>query len=116
MFFENAIQSKGAFIVINNKTNEIIGSSRYYKFNEVEKSILIGYTFISRAFWGTNYNSSLKELMIKYAFQFVNKVHFHVGETNYRSQKAVEKLGAIKISELPDDTSTKTNWLYELKK
>lgn len=116
LFFENAIQSKGAFIVINNKTNEIIGSSRYYKFNEVEKSILIGYTFISRAFWGTNYNSSLKELMIKYAFQFVNKVHFHVGETNYRSQKAVEKLGAIKISELPNDTSTKTNWLYELKK
>jgi hypothetical protein len=39
-----------------------------------------------------------------------------VGDTNYRSQKAVEKLGAIKIGELPDDTSPKTNWLYELKK
>lgn len=116
LFFENAIQSKGAFIVINNKTNEIIGSSRYYEFNEVEKSIVIGYTFISRAFWGKNYNSSLKELMINYAFQFVNKVHFHVGETNYRSQKAVEKLGAIRIGDVKSENSTKINWLYELKK
>ncbi len=116
VFFDNAIQSKGAFIVINNKTNEIIGSSRYYELNEVESSVIIGYTFISREYWGTNYNASLKKLMIDYAFQFVNKIHFHVGDTNYRSQKAVEKLGAIKISELPNDTSLKTNWLYELKK
>lgn len=116
VFFDNAIQSKGAFIVINNKTNEIIGSSRYYELNEVESSVIIGYTFISREYWGTNYNASLKKLMIDYAFQFLNKIHFHVGDTNYRSQKAVEKLGAIKISELPNDTSLKTNWLYELKK
>lgn len=116
LFFENAIQSKGAFIVINNKTNEIIGSSRYYEFNEVEKSIVIGYTFISRAFWGKNYNSSLKELMINYAFQFVNKVYFHVGETNYRSQKAVEKLGAIKIGEIKSENLSKINWVYQLKK
>lgn len=54
--------------------------------------------------------------MINHAFLFANKIHFHVGETNYRSQKAVEKIGAIKIDELPDDTSPKTNWLYELKK
>ncbi|WP_320814479.1 GNAT family N-acetyltransferase [Flavobacterium sp.] len=116
VFFDNAIKSKGAFVIIDNTTNKVIGSSRYYEFNKEESSIIIGYTFISRDFWGTKYNGSLKELMINYAFQFVNKIHFHVGDTNYRSQKAVEKLGAIKIGELPDDTSPKTNWLYELKK
>jgi RimJ/RimL family protein N-acetyltransferase len=116
IFFDNAIKSKGAFLVFDNKTNRVIGSSRYYEFNELESSIIIGYTFISRAYWGTKYNSSLKELMINYAFQFVNSVHFHVGDTNFRSQKAVEKLGAIKIGEIPDDTSPETNWLYELKK
>lgn len=116
VFFENAILSKGAFLVIDNKNDTIIGSSRYYGFNEAEPSIIIGYTFISRAYWGTNYNSSLKKIMIDYAFQYVNKIYFHVGDTNYRSQKAVEKLGALKVGELPDDTSPKTNWLYELKK
>ena len=116
VFFDDAIKSKGAFVVIDNVTNKIIGSSRYYNFSEVDNSIIIGYTFISREYWGTKYNSLLKELMINYAFQFVNSVHFHVGDTNFRSQKAVEKLGAIKIGELLDDTSPKTNWLYELKK
>lgn len=116
VFFDNAIQSKGAFAIIDNLTHKIIGSSRFYEFNKSESSIIIGYTFISRDYWGTNYNNSLKKLMIDYAFQFVNRIHFHVGDTNYRSQKAVEKLGAIKIGELPDDTSPKTNWLYELKK
>ncbi len=116
VFFDDAIKSKSAFIIIDNATKKVIGSSRYYKFNKVQSSIIIGYTFISREYWGTNYNNSLKKLMIDYAFQFVNRIHFHVGDTNYRSQKAVEKLGAIKIGELPDDTSPKTNWLYELKK
>jgi len=115
-FFDIAIQSKSAFVVIDNKTNKIIGSSRYYEFNKEDSSIIIGYTFISREYWGTVYNRTLKDLMTNYAFQFVNIIHFHVGETNYRSQKAVEKLGAIRIGALPDDTSPKTNWLYELKK
>jgi RimJ/RimL family protein N-acetyltransferase len=115
-FFDIAIQSKSAFVVIDNKTNKIIGSSRYYEFNKEDSSIIIGYTFISREYWGTVYNRNLKDLMTNYAFQFVNIIHFHVGETNYRSQKAVEKLGAIRIGALPDDTSPKTNWLYELKK
>ena len=116
VFFDNAIQSKSAFVVIDNKTNEIIGSSRYYEFNEIESNIIIGYTFISRAYWGTNYNASLKNLMTNYAFQFVDSILLHVGDTNYRSQKAVEKLGALKIGEIPDDTSPETNWVYALKK
>ena len=115
-FFDITIQSKSAFVVIDNKTNKIIGSSRYYEFNKENSSIIIGYTFISREYWGTVYNRNLKDLMTNYAFQFVNIIHFHVGETNYRSQKAVEKLGAIRIGALPDDTYPKTNWLYELKK
>ena len=116
VFFDNAIKSKGAFVVIDNSNKKIIGSSRYYEFNEIERNIVIGYTFISRAYWGTSYNRSLKNLMINYAFQFVDSILLHVGDTNYRSQKAVEKLGAVKIGEIPDDTSPETNWVYALKK
>lgn len=65
---------------------------------------------------GASYNSAIKKLMIEYAFQFVDVIEFHVGETNFRSQKAVEKLGAIKIGEIKDDTSSKTNWVYQLNK
>ncbi|MFN5795437.1 MAG: GNAT family N-acetyltransferase, partial [Bacteroidota bacterium] len=62
-----------------------------------EKSIAIGYTFLAKKFWGGFINSSLKKLMIKYAFDSVDKIYFHVGSQNIRSQKAIEKLGALLI-------------------
>ena len=37
--------------------------------------------------------------MLDYAFEFVDSVIFHVGHQNIRSQKAMEKLGAIKWGE-----------------
>lgn len=99
-FFSEGLESKGAFLVFDNKTNEVIGSSRFYEFDKKEKSIAIGFTFIARSHWGTNYNKALKTLILDYAFQFVDKVIFHIGINNIRSQKATEKLGAIKIGQM----------------
>lgn len=115
-FFQKAIESKGAFTIFDTITNEIIGSTRFYNYDEATKTIVIGYTFIDRKLWGTSYNASVKKVMIDYAFQFVEKIQFHVGETNFRSQKAVEKLGAIKSGKTADDTSTKQNFIYILQK
>lgn len=91
-YFNGAIESKGAFLILDKKNNSIIGCTRFYEYNEEDSSVAIGFTFIDRAHWGNGYNSSLKKLMIDYARQFVKKIYFHVGLTNYRSQKAVEKL------------------------
>ena len=44
-FFTGALESKGAFLIIDNETEEVLGSTRFYDFNEENKSILIGYTF-----------------------------------------------------------------------
>lgn len=118
-FFDDAIQSKGAFLVFDNKTGEVIGSSRFYDFNKAEKSIIIGFTFISRSHWGTNYNRALKSLMLNYAFQVVDKVIFHIEINNIRSQKATEKLGAIKIGQMERGyvgSEKKLNFIYELDK
>lgn len=98
-YFDGAIQSKGAFLILETTTKEVIGSSRFYDFNEIESSLLIGYTFLGRNFWGKNYNHALKKCMLDYAFQHVNSVYFHIGACNIRSQKAIEKIGAIKVDE-----------------
>lgn len=118
-YFEGAMLSKGAFLVRNTKTNEVIGSSRYYDYNEKEKTVLIGYTFIGRNFWGNGFNKALKKLMLDYAFQFVDKVYFHVGANNYRSQKAIEKIGAIKVAEFEVEyygEDSKLNFVYLIQK
>ncbi|WP_316633395.1 GNAT family N-acetyltransferase [uncultured Flavobacterium sp.] len=99
-FFESAINSKGAFLILDKATNEVMGTTRFYDYNPEISNVGIGYTFISRKFWGGPYNKSVKKLMIDYAFEHLNSVIFHVGEANYRSQKAVLKLGAEKVNEV----------------
>lgn len=126
-YFEGAIFSKGAFLIRDIKTNEVIGSSRFYDYNEkenstetsTETSVLIGYTFIGRKFWGKAYNKELKKIMLDYAFQFVDKVYFHIGAFNIRSQKAIEKIGALKIDEFEVEyygEESKLNFVYLITK
>lgn len=98
-FFKGAIDSNGAFLIYDAQTGDPIGTSRFYDLDIENKSILIGYTFLSRSYWGKAYNKAVKKLMLEYAFTFVEKVIFHIGSNNIRSQKAIEKLGAIKIGE-----------------
>lgn len=99
IFFDGAVASGTAFLVFDTQTNQLIGSSRYYDNTPENKSIGIGYTFLSRSHWGGPHNTALKKLMIDYAFQFADVVVFHIGGANMRSQKAVQKLGGVKVSE-----------------
>lgn len=98
-YFKGGIESKGAFLVTEIETGKTIGTSRYYDVDESDNSLVIGYTFLGRAFWGGKFNPSLKKLMLDYAFRFVDRVYFHIGAVNVRSQMAITRLGAEKIGE-----------------
>jgi RimJ/RimL family protein N-acetyltransferase len=93
-YFQSAIESKGAYTIHDRKSNTLIGCTRYYEYDRLNRTIAIGFTFIDRAHWGNGYNATIKKLMCDYAFKFVNNIYFHVGSNNVRSRKAVEKLGA----------------------
>jgi RimJ/RimL family protein N-acetyltransferase len=95
-FFREAMESGGAFVVIDRATGRIIGSSRYYGYDEQRSEIEIGWTFLARAYWGGVYNREMKELMLRHAFRFVDTVIFLVGPQNFRSQRAVEKIGGVR--------------------
>jgi RimJ/RimL family protein N-acetyltransferase len=93
-FFQGALDSKGAFVILDKKSWATIGSSRYYDLRPDEKQVEIGWTFLKREYWRGTYNRELKGLMLNHAFRFVDRVVFVIGPNNLRSQKAVEKLGA----------------------
>ncbi|WP_310557191.1 GNAT family N-acetyltransferase [Flavobacterium sp.] len=119
IFFKGAIESKGAFIIYDATSNKIIGSTRFYDFNAENSEVLIGYTFLAKAYWGSVFNQATKKLLMEYAFQYVDAILFHIGANNIRSQKAIAKLGAIKIDEIlvayygePE----KLNFIYQIKK
>ncbi|MBC7642462.1 MAG: GNAT family N-acetyltransferase [Flavobacterium sp.] len=118
-YFEGAIDSKGAFIIFDSKTNQVVGCSRFYDFNAETKSIKIGYTFISRKFWGLGYNKNIKKLMINYVFENLENVIFEVGAKNFRSQKAIEKIGATRIGQREVKyfgEDSKLNFIYQISK
>ncbi len=116
-FFEGALASNGAFKIVSKASGKVIGSTRFYNYDEAANSVFIGYTFYGRESWGTGVNSSVKKLMLEYAFENVSLVHFHVGAINKRSQIAVERLGAVKTGEeniAYYGEAPKFNYLYEL--
>jgi RimJ/RimL family protein N-acetyltransferase len=93
-YFKGALESGGALTVKNAANGEIIGCSRYYDYLPDKKQIKIGYTFFGRSSWGKGFNNATKELMIRHAFAGVETIIFHVGVNNFRSRRAMEKLGA----------------------
>ena len=97
IFFNEALESGGAFVVIDRKIRQIIGSTRFYGYDQKKSEIEIGWTFLARKYWGGRYNTEMKRLLLNHAFSFVENVVFFVGENNVRSQTAVEKIGAFKV-------------------
>jgi RimJ/RimL family protein N-acetyltransferase len=92
-FFREAMESGGAFVVLDARDDRLIGSSRYLGHDPDRSEIEIGFTFLARAYWGGAYNREMKDLMLQHAFRFVRHVVFLVGFENWRSQKAMEKIG-----------------------
>jgi RimJ/RimL family protein N-acetyltransferase len=55
----------------------------------------------------------MKRLMLEHAFRFVSRVVFLVGVENFRSQRAVEKIGAVRIGSRPD-TNGRSSYVYQM--
>lgn len=98
-FFREALESGGAFVILDANDGRVIGSSRFLGYNEEKSEVEIGYTFLARSYWGGVYNRELKELMLRHAFRFVRHVVFLVGPENWRSQRAMEKIGGVRAGE-----------------
>jgi RimJ/RimL family protein N-acetyltransferase len=95
IFFREALDSGGALIASDTRDGRIIGSSRFYGFDEGRSEVEIGWSFLARSHWGGQYNGEMKRLMLEHAFRFADRVIFVIGPHNHRSRRAVEKIGGI---------------------
>ena len=113
VFFDDALKSGGTLIAIDTQDTKVIGSSRFYGYNEDKSEIEIGWTFLARSHWGGIFNGEMKQLMLRHAFRFVDSVIFLVGPQNFRSQKAIEKIGGVRIGSKPD-AGGRISFLYQI--
>jgi len=96
-FFRKALESGDALVAIDRSHGKVIGSSRFHGHDPAAGEVEIGWTFLARSHWGGVYNGEMKELMLRHAFRFVDRVVFLVAPENIRSQKAVEKIGGVRM-------------------
>jgi N-acetyltransferase len=112
-FFHDAMASGGTLIAIDCKSGNVIGASRFHGCGEEKSEIEIGWTFLARSHWGGLYNGEMKQLMLRHAFKFVTRVIFLVGRQNVRSQRAVEKIGGVRVGASPD-AGGRESFVYEI--
>ena len=117
-YFDDAIACGSAFTFVDRQGGNVIGSSRYHGLDPVAREIEIGWTFLSRDYWGGSYNAEIKRLMLDHAFLYVDTVVFWIGETNMRSRRATEKIGGVLRSGLhyKDASGDIPHVIYEVRK
>ncbi|MFL4471918.1 GNAT family N-acetyltransferase [Tateyamaria armeniaca] len=93
------LRSGGALVVTDKASGSVIGCSRYYPAPETPKAYGIGYTFLTRPYWGGAANREMKALMLDHAFEHMDQVWLHVDPANIRSQRATLKIGARFVEE-----------------
>jgi RimJ/RimL family protein N-acetyltransferase len=117
-FFDGAVDSGSAFTIIDRQNGNVMGSSRYHGHDPVIREIEIGWTFLTRDYWGGSFNSEIKRLMVDHAFSFVDTVVFWVDESNLRSRRAMEKVGGVLRDgiQVRDGAGDRPYVIYEIRK
>ncbi|WP_281231743.1 GNAT family N-acetyltransferase [Flavobacterium gelatinilyticum] len=86
------------FLIIDKTTNRIAGSTRYGYLNHASQKCEIGWTWYGKDFQGTGLNKACKFELLNFGFENIEfrRIQFSADLENLRSQKAIEKLGALK--------------------
>jgi RimJ/RimL family protein N-acetyltransferase len=87
-----------AWAVRDLTTNTIVGSTRYHDIVAAIDRVEIGYTWYAQRCQRTNVNTTCKLLLLEHAFDTLGcaVVGLRTDNFNFRSQKAIEALGAKK--------------------
>lgn len=86
------------FAVEEPESGEIIGTTRIYAIDEANRSCEIGSTFYAESAQRTHVNTAVKLALLQYCFEERDmiRVQFKTDAENIRSQKALERIGAVK--------------------
>ncbi|PVZ88476.1 GNAT family N-acetyltransferase [Serratia sp. S1B] len=91
-------QQRQAFAVINTQTGKVLGTTSYHDIVPNIQRLEIGYTWYAASAQRTHVNTTCKFLLLRHAFEDLGAqlVGFRTDNFNYRSQRAIERLGAKK--------------------
>ncbi|RSZ45962.1 MULTISPECIES: GNAT family protein [unclassified Variovorax] len=84
------------FATVIRETGKVIGSTRFWKIDRINRKLEIGSTWISASWQKTFVNTEAKLLMLRYAFEELQcvRVQLTTDEINAKSRAAILRLGA----------------------
>lgn len=84
------------FAIVDTASGRFVGSTRYCSINAEDKSIEIGFTFITPEFQRSYINTHAKYCLLKHAFETLGaiRVEFKTHQKNTKSRNAIARLGA----------------------
>ena len=116
-----SINGDMAFAVRNLKTQQIVGTTRFYNVEPAHKRGLIGYTWYAKSAQGTAINTEAKYLLMQYWFEVkqANAVEFRTHFFNEASRRAIERLGAkqdgiLRSHQILKDGSVRDTVVYSI--
>jgi N-acetyltransferase len=93
---DEAKKGNAAFVVCLSKTGKVVGTTRFYNVDEVNRRPMLGYTWYAKSACKTGVNTESKLLLLQYAFEQKDAiaVEFRTHYFNQVSRAAIERLGA----------------------
>ena len=93
-----SMADRKAFVVIDKLNGKAIGSTSFHDILPTSKRLEIGYTWYAKSYWRTHVNTTCKLMLLTYIFETLEyqTVGWRTDIGNYRSQQAIERLGAKK--------------------
>lgn len=86
------------FVMMDRASGKIMGTTRVMHPDFDHRNAEIGCSWISPEYWRTRVNTEAKSLMLHYCFEELDliRVEFTIVANNLRSQRAIERIGAVK--------------------
>lgn len=86
------------FIVVDQQSNKIVGSTRLYNISVEDKTVELGQTWYHPSVQRTSINTECKYMLLQYAFEKLHmlRVQIKTDARNEKAQRAIERLGAVK--------------------
>ncbi|WP_454563804.1 GNAT family N-acetyltransferase [Pseudomonas sp. AIG] len=84
------------FVIVLKDTGEVIGSTRFWKIDPLNRKLEIGSSWIAASWQKSFVNTEAKYLMLRHAFEVLDcvRVQFTTDENNEKSRNAILRLGA----------------------
>ncbi len=100
-YIGNALAGQAAgtvmpFAIVLRETQQVIGSTRFWKIDRQNRKLEIGHTWLAKSWQRTFVNTEIKYLMLRAAFEDMAciRAQFTTDEINVASRAAILRLGA----------------------